>query len=630
MSAIDEVKQRTDIVEVIGQYTKLTKVGRTYKGLCPFHTEKHASFFVYPEQQTWHCFGACSTGGDVFSFVMKKEDIPFGDALRLLAQKASITIPSKYEREGEKEEKEELYQINEVTAQYFHDLLLNSPVAAKARSYIDSRGFSPQTATDFQLGFSMDSWESLKQHLMQIGYPESSLLKSGIIVEAENGKTHDRFRGRLIFPIRDARGHTIGFGGRVLDDSLPKYLNSPQTPIFDKSSILYGIDRAAKAIRLQDKAIIVEGYIDVVTAHQNGIENVVASMGTAITETQVNTLKKLSKNLVLVLDADEAGKQAMSRGGEIATKPPEEATRPKYKYASRTAHLNEQDIRNRPIVGERLIDFSAEDIEIKVAILPEDKDPDDIIRQDISLWKKMLEEATPWEDHIFKVLTTNLELKEARGKTLAVERLVPVIGEILNPVRKSHYIQELAHLVKVDVNKIEAALSRMKPSAVTRRIQAPHKEAVSQITRPLISNPREEYLLTLLLRNPELREKCQDFSPEYFENSVNREIFNILQKSADVTTIRENLDIAIHDYIDLLSEKDLLTDQLEEKFDYTLLKLKEDHYKRLEANKAEQLAQEAESGGTDAELARLEEQGIETSIQLGEVQKKQRWSEIRR
>ena len=356
MGVIDEVKQRTDIVEVIGQYATLTKAGRNLRALCPFHSEKHPSFFVYPEQQSWHCFGACNTGGDVFSFVMKKEGFDFGDALRLLAQRAGVAIPSKFEREGRKEENEALYQLNDATAQYYHNLLLNSAVGEKARNYVASRGFSPKTTADFQLGFSPGSWESLKQYLLERGYTESALLAAGLITASEDGRTHDRFRSRLMFPIHDARGHTIGFGARALDDSQPKYMNSSQAPIFDKSSILYGIDLATPEIRRQDMAVIVEGYIDVITAHQNGIANVVASMGTAVTEKQVSILKRLTKNLVLALDADAAGEEAMLRG-----------------------------VSYENILGA----------EVRVIILPEGKDPDDVIKEDAEIWQHLIAEALP-------------------------------------------------------------------------------------------------------------------------------------------------------------------------------------------------------------------------------------------
>ena len=294
MSVIDEVKQKTDITEIIGQYATLKKAGKNLTALCPFHSEKHPSFFVYPEQQSWHCFGACNTGGDVLSFIMKIESMEFGDALRLLADRVGVVIPTYSVRAEDKEEKEEYYKVNEATALYYNNLLINSPGAEKARTYVESRGFSSQTVSDFQLGFSLDSWEELKKYLADKDYSEETMLAAGLLIQADDSKTHDRFRGKLMFPIRDNRGRTIGFGARVLDDSLPNYINSPQTPTFDKSSILYGIDRAASSIRKQDMAIIMEGYMDVITAHQNGITNAVASMGTAVTEPQVNTLKRLS------------------------------------------------------------------------------------------------------------------------------------------------------------------------------------------------------------------------------------------------------------------------------------------------------------------------------------------------
>src|SRR4030042_6805869 len=281
MSAIDEVKQKLDIAEVIGQYATLKKAGRNLSALCPFHSEKHPSFFVYPEQQSWHCFGACNTGGDVFAFVMKKEGLDFGEALRLLARRAGVTLPSYAAAEGKKEEKEEFFLANDAAALYYHNLLLNSPAAAKAKSYVEKRGFTAKTISDFQIGFSLDSWDALKLYLMEKGHSEKTLITAGLLVEAEKGKPFDFFRGKLMIPIRDARGRVTGFGARVLDDSLPKYINSPQTPTFDKSGTLYGIDRTAAGIRKQDKAIIMEGYMDVIMAHQCGVTNAVASMGTA-------------------------------------------------------------------------------------------------------------------------------------------------------------------------------------------------------------------------------------------------------------------------------------------------------------------------------------------------------------
>lgn len=589
MSVIDEVKQRADIVEVVSQYVTLTKAGRTFRALCPFHSEKHPSFFVYPEQQSWHCFGACNTGGDIFSFIMKKQGIDFGEALRLLAQKAGVAIPSRLEPEAEGREKARLYQVNEAAAQYFHNLLLNSAAGEKARSYLASRGLSLKTITDFQLGFSLNSWEALRQYLMERGYTESELLTAGLVIEAEAGQTHDRFRNRLMFPINDARGRITGFGARVLDDSLPKYLNSPQTPVFDKSSSLYGINLATSAIRQQNMVVIVEGYMDTITAHQNGFNNVVASMGTSVTEKQVSVVKRLTKNMALALDADVAGEEASLRS----------------------------------VSYENTLDA-----EVKVIILPGGKDPDDVIREDARIWQKLLEEALPVIDYTFNMVTAKLDLTTAKGKSLAVDKLLPIIAKIKDTVRQVHYLQKLARLVKVSERSIEAALRRIKPD---RKATEPKSEAIAQALHPLLSSPVEEYCLALLLQHPELKDSCQGLSTEYFENSPNREIFTTWQQASDLALLKTELDTAIWEHLDSLITKSLPpTGQTERKYIFTdcILRLREKFLRSLETKKEAVLALEAESGGTAAELAKLQEQGIEVSLQLGEVftQKSQRRS----
>ena len=577
MGVIDEVKQRTDIIEVVSQYTTLKKAGRTFRALCPFHSEKHPSFFVYPEQQSWHCFGACNTGGDAFSFIMKKEGIDFGEALRLLAQRAGVTISTRPEREAEGKEKAKLYQINEAAAQYFHNLLVNSSAAEKVRNYVVSRGFSSKTISDFQLGFSPNSWEALKQYLLERDYTESELLEAGLIVETEEGKTHDRFRNRLMFPIFDRRGRTIGFGARVLDDSLPKYLNSPQTPIFDKSSSLYGINLAATAIRQQGSAVIVEGYMDVITAHQNGFNNVVASMGTSVTEKQVSTLKRLSKNIALALDADTAGDEAMLR-----------------------------------CVGYE----NTLDAEVKVIILPRERDPDDVIKEDTKTWQNLLEEALPVVDYTFNMVTSKLDLATARDKSLAADKLLPIIAEIKDSIRQDHYLTKLSKLTGTSYRRLETALTRIKPD---RRAKGPKSEAVKRAVQPLRSSPLEEYCLALLLKHPELKDSCQGLLPEYFENSENREIFIAWQQGGDLSSLKERLDTAIWEHLDSLITKSIPINQIEQKCANCILRLREKFLRDREAKRAEALALEAEVGGTAAELAKLEEQGAEISAQLGEV-----------
>ncbi|MBI2288688.1 MAG: DNA primase, partial [Chloroflexi bacterium] len=561
------------------QYTTLTKAGRTFRALCPFHSEKHPSFFVYPEQQSWHCFGACNIGGDVFSFVMKKQDIDFAETLRLLAQRAGVTIPSKFEKDTGKDEKERLYQINEAASQYFHNLLLNSPAGEKARNYLASRGLTPKTITDFQLGFSLDSWEALKQYLLKKSYSENELIEASLIIATEERKTHDRFRNRLMFPINDARGRVTGFGARVLDDSLPKYFNSSQTPTFDKSSSLYGINLATATIKQLNQAVIVEGYMDVIIPHQYGFNNVVAAMGTSITEKQMSALKRLTRNMVLALDADNAGEEAMLR----------------------------------------CVDYeNSLDAEVKVVILPGGKDPDEVIKEDARSWQRLLDEALPVIDYTFNMVASKLDLTTARDKSLAREQLLPIIARIKDSTRQDHYLTKLARLTGTSYRNLETTLSQIKTKPGAPK---PRAEAMKRALLPLRSNPLEEYCLALLLQHPELKDR-KDILPEYFENSENREIFVAWQQTDNPDTIgalKDKLDTAIREHLESLINKNMPVNQTELRYADCVLNLRKKFFQNLEAKKAEVLALEAEVGGSGADLDRLKEQGIEPSIQLREV-----------
>ncbi|MFC1921181.1 DNA primase [Chloroflexota bacterium] len=544
MSVIDEVKQKLDIAEVIGQYTTLKKAGRNMSALCPFHTEKNPSFYVYPEQQSWHCFGACNTGGDVFSFVMKKENIDFGEALRLLADRAGVTIPMRFESEAGKDEKERIFKVNEAAALYYHNLLLNSPEAKKAGDYLQKRSISTETVSDFQLGFALNNWEALKQYLLEKEYTGDEMLEAGLIIASEDGKTHDRFRNRLLFPIKDNRGRTTGFGARVLDDSMPKYVNSPQTPVFDKSGTLYAINLAAPAIRQQDQAVIVEGYMDVITAHQNGFRNVIASMGTAVTEKQVNILKRLSKNLVLALDADTAGEEAMLR----------------------------------------CVDYeNSLDAEIKVVVLPEGKDPDDAIREDSEMWQKLLDESMPVVDYTIRMVSSRLDMSKASDQSAAVDRIGSIIRKMKDPIRKAFYIQKLAQLTDKEVRTVEAALGRIKPMSGAGQ---PSRKETAPAVQPLLSRPVEEQFLALLLQHPELKSLDTGILPEYFENSENREIYFTWRRVEDPALIKDELDDTLCEHVDSLMKKSVLATQIEERYNRYVLRLREEYLRGLARKRA--------------------------------------------
>jgi DNA primase len=615
MSVVDEVKKRLDIVDVISGYVSLKKAGRNFKGLCPFHAEKTPSFIVFPDTQTWHCFGACGTGGDVFSFVMKRENLEFGEALRLLAKRAGVELAPRGPAETAAEKrKERLQEINAAAAQYFHNLLLQSEEGARAREYLAGREIASETINAFQLGYALDAWEALKGHLVGRGYQAADILAAGLIVEREGGGYYDRFRGRLIFPIRDTRGHVIGFGGRVLDDGLPKYLNSPQTPLFDKSSVLYGIDLAKGAIRRENTAVIVEGYMDVLMAHQHGMANVVASMGTALTEAQLRLLKRLTKKFTLALDADAAGDQATLRGLAVARET-----------------LDRQIV---PVPTPRgLIRYEGRlDAEVRIITLPEGKDPDEVIREDADRWNELVQAALPVVDYYFEALTADLDLASAKGKSEAVRRLLPIIREITDNMEQTHYIQKLSRLVREDERKLQARLKgkRERPA----QIASQEKEG------PLSSRPglpeAEKYCLLLFLREPDLILEAEtllqelelgNLAPDDFDQVENREIFaawreylRSRENGFDLEEFQSALDTPLQTYLSkLLSEYIPSEDEAAKDIGRSVLKLRERKL-RTKNRMLPFLQSEAEEQGDWEALKRYRQMVVDNANQLGRIQ----------
>jgi DNA primase len=618
MSVIDDVKQRLDIVQVVSEYTKLQKSGRNYKALCPFHSEKNPSFFVFPERQSWHCFGACGIGGDIFSFIMKKEGVDFAQALHLLANKAgvSLTAMTTPEKQTQNKERERLFEINEAAAEYYHHVLLNTSNGKIARDYVAKRGLSAETTKSFQLGFAPEGWDTIKQYLKDKGYGEAELLAAGLLVERDDGNNYDRFRNRLMFPIRNIQGKVMGFGGRALDDSLPKYLNSPQTLVFDKGSSLYGIDRAKTAIRQKGQAVIVEGYMDVLTAHQHGYDNVVASMGTAMTEKQLAILKNLTKNLILALDADTAGEEAISRSGEMIDKM---LPVTRFVYGPGLP----------PVYGWVKYE-DAQNAEVKILVLPRDKDPDDIIKEDASQWQKLITEAKPMIDFIFESVTSKLDLESVGGKSSAVENLLPLLLGMKDPLRQAHYVERLAKLLKIDERILVDSLRRFSITERKRKTTKDTKAFTPVVSTITSSSPLEQYCLALLLQYPELKAESAGLSPEHFENSENRELFVKWKKSDDLDSLENSLDSTLQEHLQSLMSRAFPPTLKEsevirrETIDDCVMRLQERKLRNLEVEKQEILAMEAETGGTAAQLAKLEEQGLEISKQLREVFTKQK------
>lgn len=516
MSIVDEIKDRLDIVEVISAYVPLKRAGRRYKGLCPFHTEKTPSFVVFPETGTWHCFGACGTGGDIFTFIMRYENMDFREALEFLARKAGVELRSEQPRDSEAErQRERLRAVCAAAALYYHHLLLNHPQAEGARAYLARRGIDEETIRSFQLGYALDDWEACQRYLLEQGHALEDIVAAGLVVERQSGSGYyDRFRGRVMIPICDVQGRVIAFGARSLDGSPPKYLNSPQTPIFDKGRTLFGLDKARQAIRAADQVIIVEGYMDVIAAHQYSYANVVASMGTALTEAQLRQLKRYTKNFTLALDPDAAGQQATLRGLEQARQALDRETVPVLTP-------------NGLVRYERRLQA-----ELRILSLPNGQDPDECIRNDPEGWPALVESALPIIDFYLQRVVETYDLNTARGKASAVAEIVPLIRELADDVMRQHYIQLLARRVQVDERIIEQQV--LKRGRGERQAAHPVPVDVSHIERLDV----EEYCLAQMIARPELIERVaaelaqvsvEPLDAEDFERAENREIFKLMQ-----------------------------------------------------------------------------------------------------
>lgn len=519
MSVVDEVRQRTDIVELIGSYVQLQRSGRNYKALCPFHTEKTPSFVVFPDSQRWHCFGACGTGGDAFSFVMRHDNLEFGEALRLLARRAGVELePVSPLVLEEREGRDLLRAINAAAATYYHRVLLDADAAEPARAYVERRGLTRETIATFQLGYALDEWHAAHHHLRR-DYTDEDLLKAGILTQNERGDTYDRFRGRVMFPIRDAQGHVIGFGGRVLDDSEPKYLNSPDSALFHKGSVLYGIDLTHRSIREQGTAVVVEGYMDVIGPYQCGVTNLVACLGTALSEEHVRTLQRLSRRIVLALDPDAAGMRATERGIETARQVLE--------------------ARAVPVPTARgLIRFETEfDTEIRVLALPDERDPDELVLEDRSLWDELVAGAKPVAEYLFDIVLAEEDVSTAAGKRAAVDRLLPVIATMGRAVERAHYLQVLARHVRMDERRLLPEMERVRRRGRPRRPERSSAEPQARVRPAGELTPAEMGLegriVALLYRQPALLAELLevvDLEPDAFADARNVQAYRALRE----------------------------------------------------------------------------------------------------
>ncbi len=450
MSATEDIKSRLDIVDIISESVQLRKAGNSYSGFCPFHSNTRTpAFVVFPDSQTWRCFGACADGGDLFSYVMKKEGWEFKEALKNLANRAGVTLEERRPVDKKKKAVEEkLGDLLTAVSIYFHQLFLYAPQAEHARQYMARRGLTAETLADFQIGFALNSWDACRAHFNMQGYSDQDLLDAGLLTEnPEKGTRYDRFRNRLMIPIHDGNGRSVGFGARTLEkDGIPKYLNSPQTALFDKSHLLYGFNRARRTIRDARQAVIVEGYMDVMQAWQAGFHNVVAQMGTALTESQLNLLKKVTKQYVIALDADAAGVKATMRGLQVAR----ETLDRDVEISFDARGLVQQEGRLKA--------------DIRIVTLPEGKDPDDIIQEDPEVWKRLIADAKPIVAYVIGVATQELDMEDAKEKTAVAQQIIPLINDINSPVERDHYWQLLARSIRIDERSLRQVRTQQKTS----------------------------------------------------------------------------------------------------------------------------------------------------------------------
>jgi len=499
MNNIDEIKARIDIVDLVSETVKLRRSGKGYTGFCPFHDNKRTpAFAVFPESGTWRCFGQCNEGGDIFNFVMKKEGWDFSEALRYLADRAGVELrtPTPLEQE-QAEENDHLRQLLEDAVIFYRHNLLNTPAGKEAYAYLIKRGLDEATIEAWGLGYGPQSWDAATHYFKERGYSEQDLLDAGLVSERDSGGVYDRFRHRVTFPIRDERGRMAGFGARILNsDDIPKFLNSPQTALFDKGRLLYGLDKAGKAIRAADQVVIVEGYLDVIALHQHGFANAVSPMGTALTEDQLRLLKRRTRRIILALDPDAAGDKATLRGLQVARQTMDREGEVSFDARG----LLRQEARLQA--------------DIRVATLPDDLDPDDVVNRSPDEWVKLIENAKPIVIHVMETLAAGRNLDDTKTKSEIAAQVLPLIEDVPNAIEREDYRQRLARLLRVDERALTGAArpvqSRYRPARGTRKTTQATPESRGGGSLPVGLSPvgtaraLEAYCLGILLRRPDL------------------------------------------------------------------------------------------------------------------------------
>jgi DNA primase len=541
-----EVKNKLSVVDVVGESVQLKKAGTTYKGLCPFHGEKTPSFTVTPARDSWKCFG-CGEGGDIFSFVMKRDGLTFPEALKVLAAKAGVELDERTSREDA--HKKRLRDVLESAIAFYHAVLTGSKTGGPALDYLRARGFTDETIAKYQLGYAPGGWDTLTTQLAaKRNVRADELVEVGLAQPRQSGRggVYDRFRERVIFPIRDANGSPVGLGGRIMPpqaknreepsedggrfpgghpsedrDHGPKYLNSPATPLFDKSRTLYLIDKAKGPIRKSSQAVIVEGYTDALMAHQAGFDNVVASLGTALTAGQIGLLTRYAKKIALAYDVDAAGKKTSTFGAQAL----------------------------EALIGQlAAADTGVELDEVRVVRLPDGKDPDEVVREAPDRWREEVRTAQPIVDYLIDFHARQVDLKTPGGKARFVDAIAPTLRAIPNPVMRDAYLQKIHNVSGVEERSVLEILHRRPAhggASAEGRITADAVLASADalpVDRILAAiSPVEEELLRLLLLAPDQQARvADDIGPDQLPSTPARELFRaiVLQRAPDDHGVR--------------------------------------------------------------------------------------------
>jgi DNA primase len=491
---INRIRDSVDIVDLVSGYVSLKKTGKNNVGLCPFHAEKTPSFNVNSDKQIFHCFG-CGVGGDVFKFLELQEGLTFPDAVRYLAGKSGVLLPLEGSPRKDKKNEDEranLLRVIADAATYFR-MELEGPAGGPARAYLRKRGVSELLIKDQSLGFARPEWDGLIRHLKQMGHAPSLMEKAGLVVKRSGGEGfYDRFRGRIIFPICDLSGNVIAFGGRVMDDSLPKYLNSPETPLYSKSNVLYCLDRAKEAGRRQGYFVIVEGYLDALACHQYGAKNAVATLGTALTDGHLRLLKRFAQNLVLIFDPDAAGVKAVLRGLDL---------------------------------------FIASGLKVNVVSLPDGDDPDTFLNnKGYEAFATCLKKSVKFMDFVLEHVVKGGQVTTIDEKVMKAGEMLDVIAKIPSGIERDYYLKKTAEALNLEEALLRQEIQK-EPKLTQNASSRDQKRTPLLIRRPKV----EETLLHLMLRDEEIAKSLmdqirpQDFSDPVFRRAAER-IFDVLKR----------------------------------------------------------------------------------------------------